>query len=125
VILFTYAALLPYTANAPGSSGLLHKVGQLQQVLVAKQTPSCGQYHEWICWQHCCPARRNRAQCAAAVVEVNSILAPVVAVSDQLEALASQRMVGMGDFKSTFGTVGIRCSRRTSPIRMRSAGYER
>ena len=28
----------------------------------------------------------------------------------QLETLASQRMVGMGDFKSTFGTVGIRCS---------------
>ena len=46
-------------------------------------------------------------------MEVNSILAPVVAVSDQLETLASQRMVGMGDFKSTFGTVGIRCSRRT------------
>src|ERR1700729_3370478 len=81
-----------YSLKAPDSSGLLHKLGQLQQVLVAKQTPSCGQYHEWICWQHCCPARRNRAQDAVAVVEVNSILAPVVAVSDQLETLASQRM---------------------------------
>src|ERR1700722_14427576 len=99
-----------YTPNGRGSSGLLHKVGQLQQVLVAKQTPSRGQYHERIYWQHCCPARRNRAQDAAAVVEVNSILAPVVTVSDQLEILASQRMVGMGDFKSTFGTVRIRCS---------------
>src|SRR5580693_9725076 len=104
-----------YTLKAQSSSGLLHKVGQLQQILVAKQAPSRGQYHERIYWQHCCPARRNRAQDAAAVVEVNSILAPVVAVSNQLETLASQRMVGMGDFKSTFGTVGIRCSRRTWP----------
>src|SRR5271154_6720228 len=99
-----------YTLTAPSSSGLLHKVGQLQQVLVAKQTPTCRQYHEWICRQHCCPARRNRAQDAAAIVEVNSILAPVLAVTDQLETPASQRMVGMGDFKSTFGAVGIRCS---------------
>ena len=43
-------------------------------------------------------------------MEVNAVLTPVVAVGDQLETLASQRMVRVGDFKSTFGTVGIRCS---------------
>ena len=52
----------------------------------------------------------HHSQDATAVVEVNSILAPVVAVSDQLEALASQRMVGMGDFKSCISTVAMRCS---------------
>jgi len=99
-----------YTLDAPDSSGLLHQVGQLQQILIAKQTPSCGQYHEWILRQHGRPASWNGTQKAAAIVKVNSILAPVVAVRDQLETLASQRMVWMDDLKSTVGTVGIRCS---------------
>ena len=43
-------------------------------------------------------------------MEVNPILAPVVAVSDQLQTLASQRMMRMGDFKGTVGTVAMRCS---------------
>jgi len=43
-------------------------------------------------------------------VKVNAILAPVVAVDDQLETLASERMMRMGDFESTVGMVGIRCS---------------
>jgi transposase InsO family protein len=42
-------------------------------------------------------------------------LAPVVAVRDQLEMLASQRMMWMDDFKSPVGTVAIRRSRRTWP----------
>jgi len=44
------------------------------------------------------------------VVEVNSILAPVVAVSDQPETLATQRMMWMGNFKSSIYTVAMRCS---------------
>jgi hypothetical protein len=43
-------------------------------------------------------------------VEVNSILTPVVAIGDEFESLARQQMVGMDDFKSIFGTVGMRCS---------------
>jgi hypothetical protein len=43
-------------------------------------------------------------------VKVNSILTPVVAVGDQLEMLALQRMMWMDDFKSTVGTVAMRCS---------------
>jgi hypothetical protein len=43
-------------------------------------------------------------------VEINSILAPIVAVSDQLETLASQRMIWMGDLKSSIRTVAISCS---------------
>src|SRR5579863_7510400 len=99
-----------YTVDGPESSALLHKIHQLQQIVVAEQTPSCRQYHEWIHRQHCRPARWNRAQNAAAVVEVNSILTPVVAVGDQLETLAPQRMVWMDDLKGTVGTVGMRCS---------------
>src|ERR1041385_3126872 len=99
-----------YTRNFPASSCLLHQIGQFQQIVVAEQTPSSGQHHEWICGQHCRPARWNRAQNAVAVMEVDSLLSPVVAVGDQLEALASQRMVWMDNLKGTVGTVGMRCS---------------
>ena len=43
-------------------------------------------------------------------MKVNSILAPIVAVGDQLEMLTSQRVMRVDDFKSTLGTVGIRGS---------------
>jgi hypothetical protein len=49
-------------------------------------------------------------QNAALVVEIDSILTPVMAVGDQLEALASQRMMQVDDFKTTVVTVGMRCS---------------
>src|SRR5271169_3805171 len=99
-----------YTLAAPDSSGLLHQVGQFPQILIAKQTPSCSQDHEWILRQQCRPARWNGPQKATAIMKVNSILAPVMTICDQFETLASQRMVWMDDFKSTVGTVGIRCS---------------
>jgi hypothetical protein len=43
-------------------------------------------------------------------VEVDSILAPVVAIGDQLELLASKRMVRVDDFKVATGRVAMRCS---------------
>ena len=43
-------------------------------------------------------------------MEVNSVLAPVVAVGDQLEPLAFQRVMWMDDIKSTAGTVAMRSS---------------
>ena len=99
-----------YTLCSPDSPELLQQVGQLQQIVVTKQTPTCGQDHEWVYRQHRRPTRWNRAQEAASVVEVDSILSPVVAVGDQLEVLASQRMVWMDDLKGTVGTVGMRSS---------------
>jgi hypothetical protein len=56
------------------------------------------------------------------VVEVNPILAPVVAICDQLELLPSQRMVWVDDFKSGIAMVVMRCSRRPSPTEWPSAG---
>lgn len=99
-----------YTLCTPDSPELLQQVGQLQQIVITKQTPTCSQDYEWIYWQHRRPTSWNRAQEAAAVVEVNSILSPVVAVGDQLETLAFQRMMRMYHFKSTVGTVAMRCS---------------
>jgi hypothetical protein len=99
-----------YSTGPQPSLDFLHQVGQFQQIVVAEQTPSSGQHHKGICGQDCRPAPWNRAQNAAAVVEVDTILSPVVAVGNQLEPLASQRMVWMDDVKGTVGTVGMRCS---------------
>lgn len=43
-------------------------------------------------------------------MEVHSILTPVVAIGDQLELLAFQRMVWMGDLKACIRMVTMRCS---------------
>jgi len=43
-------------------------------------------------------------------VKVNSVLTPVVAVSDQLEPLASQWMIWMDNLESSVRTVAMRCS---------------
>jgi hypothetical protein len=77
------------TRTSPASSNFLHQVGQLQQIFVAEQAAARSQSHKGICCHHCRPARWDRTQAASAVVEVNAILAPVVAVDDQLETLAS------------------------------------
>ena len=40
----------------------------------------------------------------------------ILFLDDQLEPLAFQWMMRMDDFKSTVGTVGMRCSRQTWPM---------
>src|SRR5438067_7319164 len=85
-----------------------HHVGQFQQLLIAKQAPSGSHGHKRICSYRCGPARRNRAQSTAGIVEVDSILAPVVTIGDQLELLASEGMVRVDYFKSGIGMVAMR-----------------
>jgi hypothetical protein len=77
------------------SSQLLHQVHQLEQVLIAKETSAAGHGDKGIWGHHRGPACWNRAQTPISVVEVNSILTPVMAIGDQLELLTSQRMVRM------------------------------
>jgi hypothetical protein len=43
-------------------------------------------------------------------VEVDTILAPVVAIGDQLELLAPERMMRMDNLKVGVGMVSMRCS---------------
>lgn len=43
-------------------------------------------------------------------MEVDAILTPVVPIGDQLERLASERVVGMDDLKVGIGMVAMRCS---------------
>src|SRR5438094_4729102 len=101
---------LPYGIPPLSSSQLLHQLHQPEQVLIAKQAPAAGHRHKRI-WRHYRgPARRDRAQTAFSVVEVNPILAPVMAIRDQLELLASQWMVRMGYLEVAIGNVAMRCS---------------
>jgi hypothetical protein len=92
------------------SSQLLHQIHQLEQVLVAKQTSAAGHGHKGVWGHRCGPACWNRAQTPVGVVKVNPVLAPVMAIGDQVELLASQRMVRMGYLEVGIGKVAMRCS---------------
>jgi hypothetical protein len=109
IISFTYAALFDLQIK-PGMLRPLHQFRQLQQILILEQTPSRGHRHKRIGGDRRGPARRNRAQAALRVVEVNSILAPVMAIGDQLEALAFQWMVRVNDLEGCGLVVAMRCS---------------
>ena len=92
------------------SSKVRHQVNQLEQVLEAKEASASGHCHEWIFRHHRGPTRRNGVQLPCGIVEVDPVLAPVVAVRDQLELPASQGMVRMGYLEVGIGKVTIRCS---------------
>ena len=95
---------------AVSSSKLPHQINQLEQVLKAKEASATGHCHKWILRYHRGPTRRNGAQLSRRVVEVDPVLAPVVAIRDQLELLASQGMVRMGYLEVGIGKVTMRCS---------------
>jgi hypothetical protein len=101
---------LLYDQLAVFSSKLLHQCNQLDQVLVAKETSAAGHRHKRIFRRHRGPARWKGAQPSLGIVKVNAVLAPVVAIRNQLELLASQRVVWVDDFKNGIGMVAMRCS---------------
>ncbi len=99
-----------YTPRVVFSSILLQQLGKFQQVLVPKPAPAGGHGHKRIGCHDGSPARRNRAQAPGGVVEIDTILARIVAISDQLELLTSQRMVRMDNLKVRLAVVAMRCS---------------
>ena len=101
---------LLYDPTVASSSKLLHQFGQLDQVLVAKEASAASHRHKRILHRHRGPARWKRAQPSLGIVEVDPVLAPVVAIRNQLELLASQRVVWVDDLKNGIGMVVMRCS---------------
>ena len=102
---------LPYGGPpALSSSKLLHQIDQLEQVFEAKEASASGHFHEWIFRHHRSPTCRNGPQLICVVVEVDPVLAPVVAIRDQLELLSSQGMVRVGYLEVGIGNVTMRCS---------------
>jgi hypothetical protein len=98
-----------YDLLALSSSKLLHQLDQLDQVLVAKEAAAAGHRHKRIFRYYRGPATRDRAQIPFGVV-VDPVLAPVVAIRDELELLASQRMVRMGYLEVGISQVAMPCS---------------
>jgi hypothetical protein len=95
---------------AVSSSKLLHQVNQLDQILEPKEASATGYCHKWIFRRHRGPTCRNGPQHSRGVVEVDPVLAPVVAIRDQLELLASQGMVRVGYLEVGIGKVTMRRS---------------
>ena len=95
---------------AVSSSELLHQVNQLEQVLEPKEASATGHCYKWIFRRHRRPTCRNGPQLSRGVVEVDPVLAPVVAIRDQLELLASQGMVRVGYLEVGIGKVTMWCS---------------
>jgi hypothetical protein len=92
------------------SSKLLHQLNQPEQVLAAKEASAVGHCHKRIFHRHRGPTRWKGTQPSRGIVEVDPVFAPVVAVGNQLELLASQRMVWVDDFKDSVGMVVMRRS---------------
>ena len=92
------------------SSKLLHQLHQLEQVLIAKEASAAGYCSKGIFLHYRGPTRRNGAQFSLGIVKVDPVLAPVVAIRDQLELLALQRMMRMDYFEVGIGNVTMRCS---------------
>jgi hypothetical protein len=63
-----------------------------QQALDGKRAPAAGNDHERIGRHDIGPPGRQREQLAVLIVEMNPVLTPVKAVSDELEVPAIQRM---------------------------------
>jgi hypothetical protein len=79
------------------------------QLLRPPQSPAGGEYHEGVGGRDVGPADREGAQPAGPVAEVDALLAPVVAVAQQLKAPAAQRVEGVRDAEPS-RTVGTRGS---------------
>ena len=65
---------------------------QGQQAPDRERAPAAGNDHERIGRRDIGPPGRQREQPAVLIVEMNPVLAPVMAVSDELEIPARQRM---------------------------------
>jgi len=99
-----------YETHGTFSSKLLHQLHQLEQVFVAKEASAVGYCDKGIRRHYGGPTRGNGAQLSLAIIKVDPVLAPVVAIRDQLELLAPQRMVRMDYFEVGIGNVTMRCS---------------
>ncbi len=68
------------------------QISQSQQAPDRKRAPAAGNDHERVSRHDIGPPGKQREQLTALVAEMNPVLAPVLAVSDELEIPARQRM---------------------------------
>ena len=70
----------------------------------------CGDRDEGIDRENAGPLGRQRDQPTGVVVEVNAVLAPIVAIRHQRELTPAERVEGMGDLERLAGTAQIGCT---------------
>ena len=99
-----------YVTLATFSSLLIHQIHQFEQVLVAKEAATAGYDYKRILRHRRGPSGRNRGPVPRRIVEVDSVLAPIVAVGHQFESLASVRMMRMSYLEVGISSVTMRCS---------------
>src|SRR5690242_18069057 len=66
------------------------KATNSSNVLVQKETSPVGHFYEGIRRHNCGPTRRDRTQCLLSIMEIHTVLAPVVAMRDQPELVTFQ-----------------------------------
>ncbi len=85
---------------------------KLNQVLPTEAAPACSDGNKWVWSRRIRPTRWERAQRALSIVEVDAILAPVMAIHDQFILLAEQRMERVRHPEGWSRCAPIRCIRR-------------
>jgi hypothetical protein len=78
--------------------------------LASRVAPTLSDHHERIDRRQISPTCWQREQLTVLVVEMNPILAPVLAVHDELVVPPEQGMEPVGHPHTTVPIVGIRCS---------------
>jgi hypothetical protein len=67
------------------SSESLQQIRQSEEILVAEAGPSGGKFHGRVETRHIRATRQNRLELPVRIEEVDAILAPVLAMGDQVE----------------------------------------
>jgi len=98
-----------YTSARRASSQFLQQDSQLDQVLVAKEGSTGGDFDENIDASGIGAARQNRLQLPFGVIEINAVLTPVLAIFDQFELAPGQRMERMRYAEMLFRIVITGC----------------
>ena len=85
------------------------QIRQFEQIVVPEEASAGGDFHERIRSSGIRTVGQNRLQMAFRVVEIDTILAPVLAVLDQLKLAIEQRMERMGYAETPVSTALTRC----------------
>ena len=78
---------LLYDVLVAASPKLLHQLSYPEQVFESEKASAIGYCHKRISRYHRRPTRRYGAQTPFGIVEIDPVLAPVMAIGDQLEPL--------------------------------------
>jgi hypothetical protein len=86
------------------------EIGQLEQILDAKGGAPRGNRDEGIEREKAGPLGGQRDQPTGVVVEVDPVLAPIVAIGHEREFTPTERVEGMSDLERLAATLQIGCT---------------